>query len=92
MAPAPSRNAHHWAQAARRNAQQNMAAAAVGGNCTPTILTDVDAEQIPWGRGVDLGGTVSSLNGLLERTQLMINSKINAGVRSRSSIDSPGTN
>ena len=39
--------------------------------------------------GVNLGGTVSSLNGLLERTQSMINSTINTGVMSRSSV-SPG--
>jgi hypothetical protein len=34
---------------------------------------------------------VSSLKGQLERTQSMINSTINAGVRSRSTIDLPGT-
>ncbi len=87
VAPAPGGNAHHQAQAARRNAQQNIAAAAVGGNRAPTILTNADAEQICWGRGINLGGMVSSLNGPLECTQLMINLAINAGVRSRSSID-----
>ncbi len=46
VAPASSRNAHHQAQAAMRNVHQNMAAAAIGGNRAPTILTNADAEQI----------------------------------------------
>ncbi len=91
VAPAPGGYAHCQAQAAKRNAQQNMAAAAVGGNHAPSILTNADAEQICQGRCINLGGTINSLNGLLECTQLMINSTINAGVRSRSSVDSPGT-
>jgi hypothetical protein len=88
VAPAPGGNAHCKAQAAIRNAQKNMAAAAVGGHCAPTILTNADAEKNFWGRGIR---TVSSLNGLLERTQSMINLTINAGVMSRNSVDSPGT-
>ncbi len=88
VVPAPGRNAHHRAQAARKNAQQNVAAVAVGCNPAPTtILTNTDAEQIQRGCSIDLGGTVSSPNGLLEHTQLMINSTINTGVRSSLTIN-----
>jgi hypothetical protein len=91
VAPAPRGNDHHQAQAAWRNAQQYMAAAAIWGNPTTTIPTNADAEQICWGRGVNLCGMVSNLNILLEHTQSMINSTINTGVRSRNSVDSPET-
>ena len=59
----------------------------VGGNCTPNILMTADVEQIWRGHGPDLDGMVGTLNGLLERTQSMINSSLNAGARS--SAESP---
>ena len=62
--------------------QRQMADVAVGGNCTPTILTTAAVEQIRHGHGPGLDGMVGTLNGLLERTQSMINSSLNAGARS----------
>ena len=79
--------AHQRAQAARMAAQRQMAAVAVGGYRTPTILVTADAEQIWCGCGPDLDGMVGTVNGLLERTQSMINSSLNAGARS--SAESP---
>ena len=82
-APAPRGTlAHQRAQAARMVTQHQMADVAVGGNHTPTILTAAAAEQIWRGRGPDLDGTVGTLNDLLEKTQSMINSSLNAGARS----------
>ena len=68
-----------------------MADVAVGGNCTPTILTTAAVEQIRHGHGPGLDGMVGTLNGLLERTQSMINSSLNAGARSSAKSPEPKT-